>query len=109
MDKKVEALVLRSIDYREYDKILTLFSAHEGKLTASLKGVKKAGAKLKFASSPFCFAEYVLAQKEDRYTVTSASSIENFYALREDQYRRYGYDLIPEIRNKSMFIRIFCF
>ena len=49
--------MLRAVDYGENDKILTLLSAEEGRITAGIKGVKKAGAKLKFAAQPFCFAE----------------------------------------------------
>ncbi len=52
--------MLRATDYLENDKILTLLTAEMGKITAGIKGVKKAGAKLKFAAQPFCFAEYIL-------------------------------------------------
>ena len=70
---KVNALMLRATDYLENDKILTLLTAERGKITAGIKGVKKAGAKLKFAAQPFCFAEYILAERGGRYTVTQAS------------------------------------
>lgn len=81
---KTDALVLRAADYGENDKIITLFSLQYGKISAALKGVKKAGAKLKFAAQPFCFAEFVLAKKEEHNTVTSASLTDGFYPLRED-------------------------
>ena len=60
MEYKVDALVLRTADYGESDKMLTLFSLQQGKISAAAKGVRKAGAKLRFAAQPFCFAEYVL-------------------------------------------------
>ncbi len=81
---KTDALVLRTADYGENDKIVTLFSLQYGKLSAALKGVKKAGAKLKFAAQPFCFAEYVLARKGEHNTVTGAALTDGFYPLRED-------------------------
>ena len=81
---KTDALVLRAADYGENDKIITLFSLQYGKISAALKGVKKAGAKLKFAAQPFCFAEFVLAKKGEHNTVTSASLTDGFYPLRED-------------------------
>ena len=87
--EKVNALVLKSIDYKDNDKILTLFSLENGKLTAGIKGVKKAGAKLKFAAQPFCFAEYVLAENGDRYTVTQASLHQSFYELSLDIEKYY--------------------
>ena len=73
MELKVNALMIRAADYGENDKILTLLTAERGKLTAAIKGVKKAGAKLKFAAQPFCLAEYVLADSGDRYSVIQAS------------------------------------
>jgi DNA repair protein RecO (recombination protein O) len=63
MEIKTEAIVLQSIDYKDNDKLLTLFSPSLGKLTAGIRGVKKPTAKLSFAAQPFCFAEYVLAEK----------------------------------------------
>ena len=90
MEKKINALVLRAVDYGENDKILTLLSAEEGRITAGIKGVRKAGAKLKFAAQPFCFAEYVLAVSGDRYTVIQASECESFYELRTDVNRFYA-------------------
>lgn len=87
---KVNALMLRAVDYLENDKILTLLTAERGKLTAGIKGVKKAGAKLKFAAQPFCFAEYILAERGGRYTVTQASESESFYELRTDVNKFYA-------------------
>lgn len=79
---KVNALMLRAVDYLENDKILTLLTAENGIITAGIKGVKKAGAKLKFAAQPFCFAEYILAERGGRYTVIQAAECESFYELR---------------------------
>lgn len=64
MEIKVNALMLRAADYGENDKILTLLTAEYGKISAAIKGVKKPSAKLKFAAQPFCFAEYILADRK---------------------------------------------
>ena len=87
MEVKTEAIVLKAVDYKDNDKLLTLFSPTLGKITAGIRGVKKPTAKLAFAAQPFCFAEYVLAEKGGRYTVTSAYLHESFFALREDVTR----------------------
>ena len=76
-----KAICLNSIDYKEKDKQLTLFSLECGKITAVLKGVKNAKAKLKFAYSPFCFAEYQMAQNGNFKTVTNATLIDSFFDL----------------------------
>ncbi len=90
MEIKTDAIVLRSIDYKDNDKLLTLFSPELGKFTAGIKGVKKPTAKLNFAAQPFCFAEYIFAQKGGRYTVTGAYLHESFYGLRLDITRFYA-------------------
>ncbi len=90
MEFTTDALVLRSADYGENDRIVTLLTAKRGKLSAVMKGVKKAGARLNFASRPFCFAEYVLAEKGPRYTVTGASLYDGFFSLSEDIAALYG-------------------
>lgn len=82
--------MLRAVDYNENDKILTLLCAELGKITAGIKGVKKAGAKLKFAAQPFCFAEYVLAKRGDKYTVMGCAETESFYDLRTDINKFYA-------------------
>ena len=89
MEVKVNAIVTRSVDYKDNDKILTLFSLEKGKITATIKGVKKPKAKLKFASEPFCFAEYILAEKNGRYTGIGASYIDSFYNLRLNLLKYY--------------------
>lgn len=103
MEEKVDAIMIRSCDYKDNDKILTLFSLQEGKITASVKGVKKAGAKLKFCAQPFCFAEYVLTKKGDRRTVISATNTDGFYVLREDIEKFYAGSALCEICDRLLF------
>ena len=90
MELVVNAVTLRAADYNENDKILTLLTAERGKITAGIKGVKKAGAKLKFAAQPFCFAEFVLVKRGEKYTVINASESESFYDLRTDINKFYA-------------------
>ncbi|MDE6597141.1 MAG: DNA repair protein RecO [Clostridia bacterium] len=103
MEIVVNAVMLRSVDYNENDKILTLLTAERGKITAGIKGVKKAAAKLKFAAQPFCFAEYVLASRGDKYTVINASESESFYDLRTDINKFYAASAACEAANALTF------
>ena len=84
MEEKLSGIVLGGVSYGESDKILNIFTLEKGVVSAKIKGVKKSGAKLKFASEPFCFAEFIFSTSKDRRTVTGASLIESFYPLRED-------------------------
>ena len=44
MHVTTKALVLRGVDYKESDKILTLLTSDMGKLTASARGCRKKGS-----------------------------------------------------------------
>jgi DNA repair protein RecO (recombination protein O) len=96
MQEKVNALMLRAVDYRDNDKILTLITPELGRISAGIRGVKKAGAKLKFAAQPFCFAEYILSKTGDKYTVVQASEGESFYELRTDICKFYAASAVCE-------------
>lgn len=103
MQQKTDALLLRAVDFGENDKMATLLTADLGKIGAGVKGVKKAGAKLKFAAQPFCFAEYVLAERGGRYTVTGASLYDGFYALTESVETYYAAAAVCEVCDKLVF------
>lgn len=76
-----KAIVLSSVDFKEKDKQVTLFTLDSGKITAVLKGCKNPKAKLKFAFSPFCFAEFQLVQKGNFNTIINATLIDSFFDL----------------------------
>lgn len=103
METIVNGLMLKAADFKENDKILTLLTAEKGKISAGIKGVKKAAAKLKFAAQPFCFAEYVLSEKGGRYTVINASENESFYDLRTDINKFYAASAAAEAANALTF------
>lgn len=90
MEEKFCGVVLNAVPYGENDKILNVYSLEKGLVSAGIKGVKKAGAKLKFASEPFCFAEFTTNVSVKRRTVTGASLIDSFYPIREDVKRFYA-------------------
>lgn len=96
-DIKLSALNIKSTEYNESDKILTLFSPEKGLLSARIKGVKKAQAKLKFAAEPFCCGEYELtSSKNAQYIVTGCSQAELFYPIRQDLSRFYAGSAVLE-------------
>ncbi len=84
MEEILHGIVLGGVSYGENDKMLTIFTLSKGSISAKIKGVKKAGAKLRFASEPFCFAEFVFSKTGERRTVIGASLVDSFYPLRND-------------------------
>lgn len=96
MEEKLNGLVIAKTDYGENDRIVKIFTLEKGTVSATLKGVKKAGAKLKFASEPFCFAEFVFSERAGRRTVTGASLKDSFYPVRENIEKFFAASTISE-------------
>ncbi|MGI5976452.1 MAG: DNA repair protein RecO [Candidatus Limivicinus sp.] len=84
MFKTMKALVLREVRYKEADKILTLLSDTEGKITAKARGALRKSSKTAAASEQLCYSEMTLFFNKGKWTVNEASVIEAFYGLRED-------------------------
>ncbi len=82
MNKKVSGIVIKSVEINETDKLVTLLTDSDGKMTVLFKGVKKPKAKLKAAAEPFCFGEYELVEKGGRYIASGFTMYELFYELR---------------------------
>lgn len=87
MDISTKAITLTANDYRENDKILTLYSLELGKIGVTARGIKKPTAKLRFAQEPFCLGSYELAERGGNYTLKTCVQDNSFFALREDIQR----------------------
>lgn len=101
MEQKILGIVLKSIDFRENDKLVTIFTS-EGKKTCILKGCKKPNAKLRFASEPFCLGEYILVTKADRTTAINCTLVDLFYDIRTDIKKMYTAFTILEFLNSAV-------
>lgn len=98
-EQKFNAVNLKATDYSENDKILTLFSYESGLLSARAKGVKKAGAKLKYAAQPFCFGEYIVCGGRGGSILCGCEYKELFYGIREDITKYYAACALAEYCN----------
>ena len=77
-------VILRSTDYKDYDKMLTLFSKDTGRIDALARGAKKPGSIFSAASQPFTCGEYLFYQKNERYFLNQVDIKNSFYRLRQD-------------------------
>ena len=102
MERKTDAVVLGARDFKDNDTLLTLFTAEYGVLRVKIKGVKKPSSKLNFATQPFAFAEFVLVEKGEYYTVKSAYLYDGFYALRNDIVKFYAASGILAVSNATV-------
>ena len=78
------AVVLREADYKESDKILTLLTPEEGKITAQAHGCRKKGNGLSAACQMLVYSEMTLSEYRGRWTVTEAGVELEFRRLRSE-------------------------
>ena len=81
MDEKSQGLVLKLIDYKDADKLASIFTLEYGVITAKFVGVKKEKAKLKASAQPFTFADFNFTTRVNNRVVAGASLIDNFYNI----------------------------
>ena len=79
-----KALVLRGVDYKESDRILTLLTQDMGKVTVSARGCRKKNSSLSAGCQLLCWSEFVLFQYQGRWTVKECSALREFRGMRTD-------------------------
>ena len=96
----VDGLVLRSQNYGENDKIVTILTA-EGKQVILAKGARSMKSKIKNITEPFVYANFELNQKGGAIPwIKGGSSTEIFYRLREDVEKLFLATYICDIANE---------
>jgi DNA repair protein RecO (recombination protein O) len=78
----VEAIVLRTMDYKESDSIVTFFSRELGKVSVVAKGVKKVKSKYGAACQLFTYGHYSFYKSKQLGTLRHAEISASFYDLR---------------------------
>jgi len=81
---KVDAIVLRSLNLRGADQLLTLYSRSRGKIKAVAYGVRKPASRKRGAVQPFCYSHFLLYKGRDLDSVSQCEGREMFLHLRED-------------------------
>lgn len=84
---KAEVIVLRSMVYKEADRILTLFTRGDGKVSAIARGVRKTTSRLRGAVQLFSHTHLVLYSGRSLDTVSQGDAEEQFSYLEQDLER----------------------
>jgi DNA repair protein RecO (recombination protein O) len=83
----LRGIVLRHANYRDHDRMLTIFSPEHGRVEALSRGCRRPKSPLLTASEVFAQGEFVLFRSGDRYTLTSCAIADTYYPLRLEPYR----------------------
>ncbi|WP_028610381.1 DNA repair protein RecO [Paenibacillus harenae] len=80
---RVEGIVLRSMDYGEGNKIVTLLTKSNGKAGVLIRGAKKVKSKHASLAQPFTYGEFVYFRTSGLGTLNHGEIIESHHILRE--------------------------
>ncbi|RDW21773.1 DNA repair protein RecO [Oceanobacillus chungangensis] len=84
MLEKIDGIVLKTQDYGESHKIITVYSKKLGKFTALAKGAKKPKSRMAAVTQPFIYAQFFVYVNKGLSTIQQGEIIESFRPIRED-------------------------
>lgn len=84
MEIKTDGIVLRCVNYRDADRMLTLLTREHGRLDMLARGCRNMGSRLMACTQQFCYGEFIVHKKNDRYSLRQCELRDSFFALRND-------------------------
>lgn len=92
-------LVLRTTEYKETDRILTILTDHDGLLSVKARGVRSNRSKLKGACQLLTYAEFTISDARGFTAITEARG---FTAITEAT----AIEMFPELRNDLLLLSL---
>lgn len=102
---KSRSIIIKSMDYRESDKLVTVFSEKEGKIKAIARGIKKPGSSLRACIQPFCHSLLFFHGGKELDLITQGRLIDFYGNSREDIKRTLYCVYILELLDKALMER----
>ncbi len=96
------AIIIKNADYREGDKLVTLFSEHEGKMRVIARGTKKPRSSLRACVQPFCHSSLYFSRGKGIDLITQGKLLEFYGDTREDFERSLYALYLMELLDKSL-------
>ncbi|MEA4826295.1 MAG: DNA repair protein RecO, partial [Clostridium sp.] len=81
---KTRAIVIKTQDFKENDKLIWLFTEKLGKVSAIARGAKRSKSKFLSSTQPFCFGEYILYRGKNLYNINEVQIIDSFQGILKD-------------------------
>lgn len=79
---EVRGLVIRTVDIKETDRLITIFTEERGVITALARGARSLKSRKMSSTMQFCYSNFVLYGQGDKLWVKEAELIESFFDIR---------------------------
>ncbi len=77
-------IVLREVNYKESDKILTVLTRDNGKLTVSARGCRRKNSPIAAVSQLLCYSELTLYEYQNRWAIKEGEVLREWRGVRGD-------------------------
>lgn len=78
---ETKAVVIKTQDYRENDKLVWFYTEKLGKITSIVRGAKKSKSKFLALTLPLCYGDYVVYKGKNLYTLQEGKIHNSFQSL----------------------------
>lgn len=99
---KVQGIVLKAINFNDWDKILTIYTKQHGKIQAIAKGVRRPKSKNISATQVFSLSEFILYKGKNLYNLNQSETIKSYYPLRDNLEKLSYASYILELTNAGL-------
>ena len=100
--EKIDGIILKTQDFRETHKIVTIFGKHIGKFTAVARGAKKPKSRMAAITQPFIYGTFLVYLRSGLGTIQQGEIIESFRPIREDIYKTAYVAYLSELTYKIL-------
>lgn len=100
MLEKIEGIIIKTQDYGETHKLVTIFSGNAGKFTAIARGAKKPKSRMAAVTQPFIYGQFIAYISKGLSTIQQGEIIDSFRGIREDIIKTAYIAYIAELTDK---------
>ncbi|MBW8348146.1 DNA repair protein RecO [Bacillus sp. IITD106] len=101
MVEKYEGIVIRTTDYGESNKIVTIYSREAGKIAGMARGAKKTNSRLASSTQLFTYGYFMIHGNRGIGTMQQAELISSLKGIREDIFKTAYASYIAELMDKG--------
>ncbi|MFB1050784.1 DNA repair protein RecO [Paraliobacillus sp. JSM ZJ581] len=102
MFEKLEGTILRTQDYGETHKIVTLFTREKGKIACIARGAKKPNSRMASITQPFIHGVFLIQTGKNLGTMQQGEVILSFRKIREDIVKTAYTSYLAELTEKTL-------
>jgi DNA repair protein RecO (recombination protein O) len=99
---RVEGIVIRSMDYGEGNKIITILTKSYGKMSVMARGAKKVKSRQSAITQLFTYGEFIFYKTGSMGTLNHGEIIEAYHELREDIHKTAYCSYLMELTDRML-------